>query len=308
LARHLVNFTVEQLPDRRIRRAGLLWEIGELCVAFDADIGEFARVPGRLPGTTIRSLSADGTRMLLVASEGGNSAGNVCVLTFGNGEERWFDTPDYQIDQDAMLAPDGEMVAVLTSDEERDPGYAVVSLLDPTSGRRRRLWEAVGAASWESRLCWSPDGRLIAATYMVWDDELDNDALSTVVIDATDGTVRAGPFIRTFILGGSYATWLSDHELCYKGEYDELLRLLRVDLNTGRIRTGPALTGRVWGIVDGRHIQEATNREDPTAAASEFYTTNIDGTDRSHLFTIHPKVKVGRFHLAPNAFLKLTET
>jgi WD40 repeat protein len=222
--------------------------------------------------------------MLLVAERG------VCITTLLDGRQRWFDAPDQRIDQDVALSPDGGTAAVLTGDEEE----AIIGLLDPATGRRRDLWRAAGAASWESGLRWSPDGRLIAATYMIWDDERDDDALSTVVIDAADGGVRAGPLVRTHVLGG----WLGDRLLSYREEYDDLHRLRRLDVITGRTTAGKTITGRIWNAAQGRHIHEVNELESPGAATTTFYTTDMDGTDRRPLFTLHPKVQVRGFHLA----------
>jgi hypothetical protein len=296
MVRHLGNIQLDQLGERRgIRQAGLLLEIGEMTVAFATDLDRFSLLPQPPAGTVIRSLSADGTAVVLVSSEAESGGESICLLRLDDSRQQWLPAAGGLADEHAMLAPDGKQIAVLSSDEEN----AVVSLLDIHTAQRRRVWQAAGSASWESGLCWSPSGSLLAVTYMIWDDERDDDALSTVVIDPAGALVKAGPFIRTFILGATRASWLNDQELCFQDEYDELVRLLRVEVSSGNAMTGPRLTGRVWSVVGERHIQEVAEYEAPAATTTVFYSTNPQGTNRTPLFTIEPKVAVGRLHLAP---------
>ncbi|MEU4411424.1 hypothetical protein AB0F88_43575 [Streptosporangium sp. NPDC023963] len=300
MARYPAEFALDSLPERFVRRAALLIETeDDRFVVLDADRREFARLPESPDGTIIRSLSHDGTRLLL-AAHSGNGVG---VLALGDGEPRWFYGPDpeYEHDRHATSSPDGTTIAVLGGDDGDEPGKAVVSLLDPVSGARRRLWSAVGAASWECGLCWSPDGRLLAVTYMIWDDERDDDALSTVVLDPATGRVLASYPIAT-ISSATYATWANDHELVYRHEYDEANRRFVADPHAGTARTTPELTGRLWGVVGERHLQEVAAYEEPAAARSVFYTTNLDGADRRPFFAYRPRVNAGRVHLAPGAF------
>ncbi|MFF5243861.1 TolB family protein [Streptosporangium sp. NPDC000095] len=300
MARYPAEFALDSLPERLVRRAALLIETeGDRSVVLDADRNEFARLPELADGTVVGSLSHDGTHLILVARSGSG----VGVRALGGGEPRWFDGPDpeYEHDRHATSSPDGTTIAVLSGDDGDEPGTAVVSLLDPASGARRRLWSAVGAASWECGLCWSPDGRLLAVTYMIWDDERDDDALSTVVLDPATGQVLASYPIAT-IAAATYATWANDHELLYRHEYDDVNRRFVADPRTGTVWTTPELTGRLWGVVGGRHLHEVAAYEEPTASHSAFYTTNLDGTARRSFFGYHPKTNVGRVHLAPGAF------
>ncbi|WP_440068101.1 hypothetical protein [Streptosporangium sp. OZ121] len=300
MAYYPAEFALDSLPERKVHRAALLIETeDERLVALDADRHEFVRLPEPPAGTIIRSLSHDGAHLLL-AKRSGSGVG---VRVLGGGEPRWFDSPDpdYEHDRHAMSSPDGTTIAVLGDDDGDEPGNAVVSLLDPASGARRRLWSAVGAASWECGLCWSPDGRLLAVTYMIWDDERDDDALSTVVLDPATGQVLASYPITT-IASATYATWANDHELLYRHEYGEVNRRLVAGPRAGTVRTTPELTGRLWGVIGGRHLQEVADYEEPTALRSTFYTTNLDGADRRPLLAYRPRANAGRVHLAPGAF------
>ncbi|PZG50724.1 hypothetical protein C1I98_09985 [Spongiactinospora gelatinilytica] len=134
---------------------------------------------------------------------------------------------------------------------------------------------------------------------MIWDDEMDDDALSTVVVDAAYGRVLAGPFIRTHLLGG----WLTADLLSFREEYDDLHRLQRLDMTTGQVITGPTIPGRVWAAVAGRHVHEVDELEDHHAEDTTFYTTDVGFAARRPLFTLHPKVEVRSFFLAAGVSL-----
>jgi hypothetical protein len=62
---------LDDLPVQPVRRASLVFETGpgvrdERAVVFDADSAEFVRVPGSRPDAEIKSLSHDGTRLVLI--------------------------------------------------------------------------------------------------------------------------------------------------------------------------------------------------------------------------------------------------
>ncbi|WP_066367731.1 hypothetical protein [Herbidospora mongoliensis] len=295
MAGYPAEFSWDSLTERRIHRAALIIEAQNgKSVAFDG--AEFVLLPAPPEGRSMRALSHDGALLLLTASTG-NGVG---VRVLATGETRWFDSPDpdFEHDRHAAFSPDGTVVAVLTGDEGAEPNLAVVSLLDPATGERQRVWSAVGAASFECGVCWSPDGRLVAVTYLTWDEENDDDALSTTVIEAETGRELASYPITT-IASATSASWASDHQLLYREEYDDLNRRFVADPRAGTVRATPELTGRVWGAVGARHLQELADHEDPTAEASEFYTTDLDGQDRRPLFTYRPRVNADLIHLAP---------
>lgn len=297
MAGYPAEFSWDSLRERRIHRAALVIEAQNgKSVAFDG--AEFVLLAAQPEGTSMRGLSHDGTLVLLTSATG-NGVG---VRVLATGETRWFDGPDpeFEHDRHAACSPDGTAVAVLSGDDGAEPNLAVVSLLDPATGERRRLWSAVGAASFECGLCWSPDGGLLAVTYLTWDEENDDDALSTAVVDTATGREVASYPIAT-IASATSATWASGRELLYREEYDDLNRRFVADPRAGTVRATPELTGRVWGTVGGRHLQELADHEDPTAEASEFYTTDLDGGNPRPWFTYRPRVNADLVHLAPGA-------
>ncbi|GII80824.1 hypothetical protein Sru01_58060 [Sphaerisporangium rufum] len=295
------DLVVAELPERPVGRAALAVEVRGTLVVLDAETREFVRLPRPVPEASFRSLSADGSRMLLV-KDSARSRGGICALTLADGEEQWFATPDERSDQDAMLSPDGTVIATLADSGEEDPGHAVIGVLDPVTGCRRDLWRAEGAASWESGLCWSPDGRWIAATYMIWDVEYDDDALSTVIVDAENGAVRIGPIIRSSLLGNTHSPWVDDDRLAFRRECMDVDQLFVVDVERGEETPGPEFVGHPWGIIDGRFVYQLSSLERWDPEASTFYTTNLDNADRSTLFVIRPRAEIKRFQLALRAF------
>nr|WP_062337166.1 hypothetical protein [Herbidospora sakaeratensis] len=289
---------MDSLPTRRVPRAALVIEAqnGKF-LAFDG--AGLVQVPEPPDGARIRALSADGTLLLLVTVSGDG----VGVQELATGTVRWFGNPDPEFEHDRHTAPspDGAVIAVLGHDDGDEVARAVVSLLDPATGERRRLWSAVGAAGFECGVCWSPDGALLAVTYLVWDADTGDDALSTVVLDPATGTAPASYPIAT-IASATSATWADDRDLVYRAEYDDLNRRFVADPRAGTVRATPELTGRVWGVAGGRHVQELADHEAPGAETSEFYTTDLDGRDRRPLFSYRPRVNADSMHLAPGVF------
>ncbi|GII81885.1 hypothetical protein Sru01_68670 [Sphaerisporangium rufum] len=298
------EFLLESLSSRTVRRAALIVEVADdRPVAFDADHQEFVRLPAAPAGTIVRSLSADGTRLLLTDARDDLPGRGVGVLDLGGGEVRWFAgaDPEFEHDVHAMFAPDGTAIAVLGGDDGEEPGSAVVSLLDPASGARHRVWTAEGTANWECGLCWSPRGDLLAVTYLTWDEEHDDDMLCTVVIDPGTGKSLA-TYPNASIAAATGAGWTEEQELVLGLEHDDLNRRQVADPRTGTVRTTAELTGRLWGVIGRRHLQQVAAHEEPDAPATIFYTGDLDGADRRPLFTCRPRVTVERVHLAPQAF------
>jgi hypothetical protein len=299
---------LDDLPVRPVRRASLVFETGpgvrdELAVVFDADSAEFVRVPGSRPDAEIKSLSHDGTRLVLIdrGLDVHPQVTRVGIRVLATGEERWFTTPDYQQDQTAAFSPDGTVLAVMSHDdpcsEDGDPPVqAVIELLDLGTGDRRRIWQEPGAAC-DFGLAWSPDGRMIAATYIIWDKERDNDFWSTVVVDAADGTVRAtAPFtgFRTW----SNGIWLNDHTTVHDDDGGDDERTWLRHLGTGQTLPVPKIEGFwVIGTIHERLIHTSTTDDDA------FITTRADGTDQHPLFALRPRqAGPSGFCLAPGAF------
>ncbi len=301
---------LDDLPVRLVRRASLILETGpgvrdELAVVFDADADAFLRIPGGRPDAEIDSLSYDGTRLVLIDRGLGvhPQVTRVGIRILASGEERWFSTPDYQQDQTAVLSPDGTVLAVMGIDdpntEDGDPPVqAVIELIDLADGRRRRIWAKTGTGDGFG-LGWSPDGRKIAATYTEWQEEIDDEDWSTVVVDAATGTVLADtPW--TALLGWSNGTWLDDHTVVHEGRTEDGDdKIWFRNLDTREMAVGPDLDAfQVHATIHGRLIIRSIQN-----GPIVYSTVALDGTDRRPLFTLRSaKSTASNMALAPGAF------
>jgi WD40 repeat protein len=293
------EFDADVLPTRHVPCAAMLLEVARpddsSIVALNAEHEEFVRLPPHpalVP--TMLSLSPDGTRMLRLGQRSGNTIDGLCLYTLADGHEQWFDAEADGYDRNAVGSPDGRSIATMSvivppyGTEE----YAttVVSVIDITSGRRRRLWAGLGGYSLESALSWSPNGELIAATHPAEDRNF-----ATVVVN-TDGDV-IGQYDYTTITPCPNGAWVSNQELLCRHatdpDDDDWYPTI-VDVSNGPQQTHQTdvyplayLAGRI--VVYG----DNTGPE-----AYRLITTDLDGTDPQPFITVRPAGTISFFDIS----------
>ncbi|MFB4270959.1 hypothetical protein [Nonomuraea sp. GTA35] len=257
---------------------------GAAVIVLDADSDTFAAVPGlpaHLAPETV-SLSSDGTRLVLTArQDDGAGPPRVVLHTLATGARQEFASDDYLR---AALSPDGTRLAVLSdlSDGPGIPGVgdelAGIELIDTGTGSRQRLWWAEGY--WEeASISWSPDGLLLAATYLTLDD-----VLTTVVLDRTGKELAA--YAERVALPGPHSVWASGHELVVYPEPDDESPLILIDVRTGGERR---FTRRTF---DGYLAVSAGRVVRPGSAPGRLVTTDLDDGDERPFLTLSPAVSI----------------
>ncbi|MEU8401827.1 hypothetical protein AB0C28_42150 [Nonomuraea sp. NPDC048892] len=261
-------------------------------IVLDADSDTFATVPGlpaHLAPETV-SLSSDGTRLVLTArQDDGAGPPRVVLHTLATGARQEFASDDYLR---AALSPDGTRLAVL-ADLSGGPGIpgvgdelAGIELIDTGTGTdggtgtgtRQRLWQAEGY--WEeASISWSPDGLLLAATYLTLDD-----VLTTVVLDRTGKELAA--YAERVALPGPHSVWASGHELIVYPEPDDESPLILIDVRTGGERR---FTRRTF---DGYLAVSAGRVVRPGSAPGQLVTTDLDDGDERPFLTVSPAVSI----------------
>jgi hypothetical protein len=294
---HLDAATSDQ---RQVRRAALLAASGVTVLLLDADDGAAARLSG-LPPTGSwpvlepLTLSPDGRHLLFACQHGNGPQVSLVSQTLATGDRRQFPTPVGCFDQLAAVSPDERTIASLTNDDRGGDG-AAIDLVAVATADRRRLWSAEGnTADPEAAIAWSPDGRLIAASYR----DMQTDETATVVIEVHTGSVVAHHEHR-ILRGCPNATWVDDSHLVLMdivgGESPYPLYL--VDVHTGdtrRLAPLPRHTARV-AFFDGQAIVRSPD--------GRLHLADLDGNDSRPLVTLSPSdLNLGRFDVVPSLLL-----
>jgi hypothetical protein len=293
-----LNLNFGGLVEQRLERArmilGLVDESGFAPVVLDAASGEFVLVPNRPrgPGTAPLALAPDGRTVLLRARREDPGYSGLCQITLATGQRRWFEADSGAIDRRAAMSPDGRTIATVTTDidpihpDDPDAGIATVDLIDVATGQRHRHWSTPGGWSQESNVSWSPNGQLVAASYLTMDDQF-----ATIVIDIQTGPLRH--YDRTFILSSSNGVWLNDRELTYiNDDFD----LVADHLDNGaRILTTKA-GARAVAVVNEQIIWLAPLPQD--AESADLLTTDLDKANPRTLVTVRPPRMIVTFDIA----------
>ncbi|MEV0388509.1 hypothetical protein [Nonomuraea sp. NPDC050643] len=260
-------------------------------IVLDADSDAFVTVPGLPPHLSQEtvSLSSDGTRLVYVARQDDGAAPMRVVLhTLATGARQEFASDDFLR---AALSPDGALLAVL-ADLSSGPGIpglgdeiAGIELIETATGTRRRLWAAEGY--WEeASLSWSPDGRLLAATYLTLDD-----VLTTVVLDLSGKEI--GSYAERVALPGPHSVWASGHELIVYPEPDDESPLIAIDVPTGGERRFARRNFEAYLAISGGRVVR------PGSSPGRFVTTDLNDGDERPFLTVSPAIAIDALDLAP---------
>ncbi|MEV4365341.1 hypothetical protein [Nonomuraea sp. NPDC049625] len=262
-------------------------------LVLDADSDEFVTVPG-LPAHLSRntvSLSSDGTRLVFLSrQDDGAGPTRVVLHELATGARQEFVSDGFVR---AALSPDGSRIAVL-ADLSNGPGIpgvgdeiAGIVLIETATDARQPLWSAEGYWQ-EDAISWSPDGRLLAATYLTLDD-----VITTVVLDLSGKVI--GVHEDRVALPGAHSVWTSDRELIVYPEPDDESPLIAIDVPTGSERrfTRRNFSGYL-AITDGRVVR-------PGSSPERVVTTDLNDTDERPFLTFRPAVSIEAIDIVPSA-------
>jgi hypothetical protein len=260
-------------------------------IVLDADSDTFVTVqdlPAHLSAETV-SLSSDGSRLVFLArQDDGAGPMRVVLHTLATGARQEFTSDDFMR---AALSPDGTRLAVL-ADLSNGPGIpgvgdesAGIALVETATGTRRPLWSAEGY--WEeASISWSPDGLLLAATYLTLDD-----VLTTVVLDLSGKEV--GSYEERVALPGPHSVWASDRELIVYPEPDDEGPLIAIDVPTGGERRFTRRNFNAYLAISGGRVVR------PGSSPERFVTTDLNDGDERPFLTISPAVAIDALDIAP---------
>jgi hypothetical protein len=288
--REALDINVTDTPARTIDRAKLLLGLrtvdAVIAIAVDTDTGTAVRLPGLPTDPRIRllHLGPAGDRLLVLAARDGQRYGGLCLHALATGEQRWYPAQADGQDWLAALSPDGKTIATLaTTEEDLDQGSVVLNVVDVVGGQRRRLVTVPGGFAAECAIAWSPNGQLIAATYLTEDED---DA--TLILDS-DGTV-IGRYDDARILPGG--AWATDRELlCQNG----LCELSIVDVADGTSRLLMDGTPPPLGYAGGRLVGTLPVE---TNGPVRLVTFDLDRGDQRPFVTVRPAYSIELFGTA----------
>ncbi|MFI9848398.1 hypothetical protein ACIHFD_66115 [Nonomuraea sp. NPDC051941] len=262
-------------------------------LVLDADSDEFVTVPG-LPAHLSRntvSLSSDGTRLVFLSrQDDGAGPTRVVLHELATGARQEFVSDGFVR---AALSPDGSRIAVL-ADLSNGPGIpgvgdeiAGIVLIETATDARQPLWSAEGYWQ-EDAISWSPDGRLLAATYLTLDD-----IITTVVLDLSGKVI--GVHEDRVALPGAHSVWTSDRELIVYPEPDDESPLIAIDVPTGSERRFTRRNFSAYLAITGGRVVR------PGSSPERVVTTDLNDTDERPFLTFRPAVSIEAIDIVPSA-------
>jgi hypothetical protein len=290
----------DMLVERRLDRAEMLLRIAArdrvAAAVLDAATGELVLVPNQPTGwgSIPVALSPDGRTVLYRADNERTGARSLCVITLATGERRWFETSGDDFDVTAATSPDGRNIATITAvigpgHSDSEDNRVAVDLIQLLPEERRRLWSTPGQSG-DSSIHWSPDSRLVAASYITPDEEY-----TTVVIDIDARTTRRYPGAQ--LPFASNGTWLGDREFVYF-TFDGVVT---AHLDYGKHPLPPlgGPGGVPMAFTPGRIIRAAPAA--PDSSSADVITTTIDGSDPQTIIAVRPAHHITLIDIAPSA-------
>jgi len=159
---------------------------GRMYIATSGDAVVRLPIPGDLAPL---ALDARGRRLLLAQRP--RPAASTWTLVeheISTGAQRRIPLPEDVLLVAAAWLDEKRVVVMSDGEDPEDPdaSVAVIEMLNLVSGEHRRVWATQGGSSGESGVACSPDGRLVAVTYLHPDD-----TSTTAVIDLAGNTVTS---------------------------------------------------------------------------------------------------------------------
>src|SRR5699024_6042490 len=248
---------------------------------------EFVLVPGlpdELWPSRYMSLSDDGSRLV------GTSHDWLFVQTLASGEICWLNKGGAGGRVMGSFTPDGSGAAtVMLADGEVTHGESLVSIdvFDWATGTSRTVWRSRGYLD-TCRLAWSPDSRLLVASYLKPGDVLD----TTIVVEVCSGRVVAS-FVDRCPMVNTHGAWIDANQFVAFPQADRgIVCVVRIDAETGRVdeQLLPGLASSFVGFGAGRYVRRPRSTRQGGVAA--LYTTTLDGRDTQRLLTISPPTDI----------------
>lgn len=289
------QFAIETLPERPVQQAGMLLGvkpydgkvIEPIALVLDLATDEFVRVPGlaREGAGTVSCLARDGSRLVVLSPAHGDN-GALCLHALATGQQTWYPNMEGERIHATALSPHGHQIATLSTGDDpahpddEDASAALINLIDITTGQTNRLWWNSGGWSLESTVSWSPDGTLLAATFLDPEDER-----ATVVIEVDTG-IEVARYERAMTLSSANGAWRGNHELIY---LDEGFRILVANLDTGAERVIRQMGSAPIALIGDRYLEHAPSFGPGTAG---LLSTAIRDRESEPFITIHSPVVI----------------
>jgi hypothetical protein len=300
------NLDLNSVAQRHVRRADFAFDAttdapaASWLVVHDPASDSFARYRlDERDGTAadFLGLTAAGTAALIGYSEGNGPSRRIGLLLLATGSVRWFDSDPqtYGAGVLSAAAPDGRTIATVDvvfdpsdpTGQTEDRSRVAVGLIDVASGTYRRIWLSDGVAGWsaESWVAWSPDGQLLAVTYL--SAAGGNDVDTSMVID------RTGRVLRTFepdtsVVPQTNAAWVANTYLGVLGP---------TSYEVFEVRSGAVFGVRANGAI-GRVGQWYVSASRVQGKPSQLVVTNTSGALSHAWITFAQQVTVHRVDFA----------
>ena len=289
----------ELLHERSVARAKLLVEIGsetssEVAV-LDADNNDFVRLGGLPERSSVEtiSLSNDGTKLLASVRQKHSrlSSFQLIIHELDTGIQKFYATSGggYLL---GSISPDGNHIAAL-NDTSSEDAQAALDVIKVSTGERESVWTGDGWWETERAVNWSPDGSLVAATYLNANDEL-----ATLIIDPVAKIVQ-GMHVGYGLIQSSHGSWLANRELMVYSENEAELTSINIEKGSRRNFAWPSDRRDIFKMVYNRRLVWKAYSDPYESDRTLLYSTNLEGRDRQDFIIIRPVCGTISLDVAP---------